>query len=130
MDFAATELARVNLTEREWPKGDPQTVAGAWSRLEPGESPYADRIGDWATREGLDGVVWTKLPPWFQDEARTPSAREVVQYLGSLANRARRLAEEYVRRAPRQVATPYRESIEALLGWTYDGSLTDPNIRQ
>ena len=130
MDFRATEPARQNLTEREWPKGDPETVVGLWSHAASEQSLQADRISEWAQKTGLDGVVWTKLPAQFEGKVRVPSAEQVLRYLRSLSGGARESAEEYVRRAPRQVATPYRNVIERALGWTYTGALTDPNISQ
>lgn len=91
---------------------------GLW---EPGTSP-ADEItrviADWAVAAKLDGVVWTALPPKFGDKAITPSADQVIAYLAGLQGKPRRLAEEYVRRAPSQIVTAYRQSIEGALGWT------------
>jgi hypothetical protein len=130
MDFRATEPARQTLTEREWLRGDPQTVVGLWSHVASEQSLQADRISEWAATKGLHGVVWTKLPAQFEGKLRVPSAEEVLRYLRSLSGRSQESAEEYVRRAPRQVATPYRDVIERALGWTYNGSLTDANISQ
>ncbi len=87
-------------------------------------------IGRWADAHGLDGVVWTALPPKLGtlppkcDECeRTPGVCEVdvcevLDYLRRLEGAQRRHAEEYVRRAPRQIDTAYRRKIEAELHWT------------
>lgn len=44
-----------------------------------------------------------------------PTANEVIAFLTALTNRQK--AEEYVRKAPSQIMTPYRAHIEAALGW-------------
>lgn len=91
---------------------------GLW---EPGTSP-ADEItrviADWAIAAKLDGLVWTALPPKFENKAATPSVDQVITYLSGLKGEPRRLAEEYVRRAPLQIATVYRQRIERAFGWT------------
>jgi len=72
----------------------------------------------WAKAKGLDGVVWTALGARFNNDLRTPSVDDVVAYLRSLGGQEKALAEEYVRKAPRQTATTYRAAIERELGWT------------
>lgn len=74
-------------------------------------------LPDWASQKAIDGVVWTALPPKFNKEQRKPSEEELLTYLTSLSGEARSLAEEYIRKAPRQVTTPYRHKIETSLGW-------------
>ncbi|WP_301233864.1 hypothetical protein [Pandoraea cepalis] len=75
-------------------------------------------LRDWTNLKDVDGVVWTALPPKFDSEERKPTMDEVVNYLSGLSGEERDRAEEYVRKAPRQVGTPYRQRIEAALGWT------------
>lgn len=91
---------------------------GRW----PSDSPYecADIIERWARSKDLDGVVWTALGPKFGDQnGNRPSQAQAVDYLASLPGiHRRRCAEEYVRRAPLQIDTPYRKAIAELLGWT------------
>lgn len=74
-------------------------------------------IADWAAVAKLDGVVWTALPPKFGDKAVTPSVDQVIAYLSDLEGEPRRPAEEYIRRAPSQIATAYRQRVERALGW-------------
>ncbi len=63
--------------------------------------------------------MWTNLGSSFGGtNGRTPTEREVVGYLRALEGEARAAAEEYVRRAPRQINTAYRRAIEKVLGWT------------
>lgn len=129
MDVACLDEARSNLLDREWPGGNSRDVVGFWSPVRHDNALYADIIGDWARERGLAGVVWTKLPAQFHRKIRVPSESEVVDYLRGLRGDAAQRAEEYVRRTPRQIATPYRRAIETALHWLYDGSLTDANIR-
>jgi hypothetical protein len=99
---------------------------GVWTRGgQPGSGEVLERVEAWARPLGLDGVVWTALPPHFRgDEGRVPSAWEVVAHLDALAGEARQRAEEYLRRAPRQIDTEYRRYIEQKLGWRSPGSTT------
>ena len=67
----------------------------------------------------LDAVVWTALKPKFQEEiGQIPTADEVIAFLKHLPPETKKVAEEYVRRAPAQVNTEYRRRIENELGWT------------
>jgi hypothetical protein len=112
--------ARESLRQRE---GVPRSRAGDlianWRR---GENPIAEpdaAISAWGARMDLEGAVWTNLPPKFGGiDGRVPTVNEVVAYLRTLEGSVRTAAEEYVRRAPRQIATTYRGAIERALGWT------------
>jgi hypothetical protein len=90
-----------------------------WRR---GENPSSEpdaTISAWAAGKNLDAAVWTSLPPKFGGiDGRMPTENDVVAYLQALEGQARTAAEEYVRRAPRQIATAYRRAIERALGWT------------
>ncbi len=91
---------------------------GVWSQGDPENSCIAG-LSSWAAARGVAHVVWTALPPKFNGEVgRVPTLDEVVQHLGALTGPERDLAEQYVRRTPRQIDTAYRRAIEARLGWT------------
>lgn len=111
------------LAEREgMPASNLRRHIGVWTRNDP---PPADdlvgRIESWARQRDLDAVIWTALPPKFRGQSdRVPSPGEVVAYLESLTGEEREKAEEYVRKAPRQIDTDCRRYIEARLGWTPD----------
>ena len=90
---------------------------GAWPlRGEPLPELVLD-LPAWARERDIDGVVWTALPSKFGNEERTPTGEEVVHYFAGLSGSVREGAEEYVRKTPRQIDTPYRQMIEAALGW-------------
>lgn len=75
-------------------------------------------IAQWASVRQLDAVIWTALPPRFQEvEGRIPSADNAVSYLDSLTGDARDHARDYIRRVPEQIDTPYRREFIKRLGW-------------
>lgn len=117
MDCADIEDARVALCARE---GTPKTKPQLIGSLERGQANPASipHGAEWLERLQLDAVVWTALPPKFDNAERYPSEQEVLEYLGDLRGTARDNAEEYVRRAPTQIDTSYRRAIEARFGWT------------
>lgn len=107
--------AKRALKERE------DTVAkniGFWNVKDCSDHGEARTIAVWAAAKGFDGVVWTALPPKFPDISGKPSCDEVVEYLRTLEGSTRLAAEKYVRSAPDQIQTPYRDAIERELGWT------------
>jgi hypothetical protein len=87
-----------------------------------GENPVSEpdsTISGWAAEKDFDAAVWTNLAPRFAGtDGLTPTEIEVVAYLQTLEGQVRAAAEEYIRRAPRQIATTYRKAIEGALGWT------------
>lgn len=110
MDARSALMTREGTSKEEyiasWSLGDeaPPTIPG---------------LPEWAVGRGITGVVWTALPPRFDNAARPPTAVEAVRYLDALSDKGRDLAEEYIRRAPPQIDTPYRRAIVEALGWTY-----------
>ena len=90
---------------------------GCWSR---GDADRAciNEIGAWATSRGIEHVVWTALPPKFNGTSDIcPTPEDVVTHLQKLRGPERDNAENYIRRTPAQIDTPYRKVIEARLGW-------------
>lgn len=76
-------------------------------------------LRQWAAAREVEAVLWTALPPKFNGrENLIASVDEVLAYLGGLSGEVRERAEEYIRRTPLQIATPYRRHIEQQLGWT------------
>ena len=94
---------------------------GFWTPVDASNHAEGATIGKWAQAHGFEGVVWTALKPSFRGAARAPTAEEVIDHLRGLEGDKRDVAEEYIRLAPRQIATPYRTAIENALGWTPTG---------
>ncbi len=75
-------------------------------------------LSDWAKDKGANAVIWTALQPKFMGtDGRVPTITEAVNYLQSLDPQHKQGAEEYVRKTPIQVRTPYRDEFEIRLGW-------------
>ncbi len=78
----------------------------------------ADTIATWAEALQLDGVVWTNLKWGFcVSRDRMPTYEQLKSHLDALDEEARGRAEEYVRRTPSQIRTPYRLKLAADLNW-------------
>lgn len=101
------------LVERE---GTSRKYIATWSLGE--EAPKSiPSLPDWAAAHDIKGVVWTALPPKFNDVEITPTQSEAIKYLDSLTGETRSKAQEYITRAPRQIDTPYRRQIAVELRW-------------
>ena len=121
--YAGNELgqAKEGLRSREGilPKNLEKNI-GSWSRGDTNPACVLD-LETWASARGIDSVVWTALPPKFNGANDvSPSIEQAVSYLAELTGPTRDIAEQYIRRTPRQVDTLYRRRIEATLGWSYD----------
>ena len=128
LDAEGLEEARRALRRRE--RSAAGTI-GCWPAPDDADAVGRDAVARWATERGIDGVVWTALPPRFErEDGRVPRLREVLDHLAGLRGAARVRAERYVRRAPRQIRTPYRRAIERRLGWTARGDPVDADVRR
>lgn len=94
---------------------------GYWTANGASRHLGAEAIGQWASQSQIAGIVWTALKPKIGEEYRVPRRDEVIAHLGALDGIARDAAEEYIRVAPRQIATSYRSAIEQKFGWTPTG---------
>lgn len=118
LDVATLEEARQVLAEREGIKpAFVERSVGIWGQSVRSGHRETEAIGKWAEVANLSGVVWTALQPRFAGKSTTPSIHQVLEHLANLDAETKRLAEEYVRRAPPQIRTAYRERIERDLGW-------------
>jgi hypothetical protein len=119
LDVDSLDRARHALAQREGMKpANVDSAIGAWSPSFSSGHSECQIVAPWAAVSGVSGVVWTALRPKFADNPGKPSCDQVVKYLAILEGETRRLAEEYIRRTPAQIRTPYRERIERELGWT------------
>ncbi len=92
---------------------------GVWSAERSSGHAQAATVGTWATESELSAVVWTALKPGFPGRRGEPlTCQEALAHLHTLEGEKRADAEEYIRRTPVQVRTPYRIAIEHKLGWT------------
>lgn len=105
--------ARIALCERE---GTIPKYVGYWPTRDEAADEISGLIGNWAKQRKLEGVVWTALPPkWNEQNGVVPTIDQVLQHLRGQGADSK--AEGYIRKAPMQVKTSYRASIEAELGW-------------
>mgnify|MGYP000985864233 CR=1 FL=1 len=111
--------AREDLRIREGiHKNNAERHVGSWVRGDASPIGVID-LEPWAAARGIEAVVWTALPPKFGGiDGVGPTVEQAISYLGNLVDPIRSDAEQYVRRAPRQVDTPYRRRIEHALGWS------------
>ena len=124
LDVSTLNDARQALAAREGIKDhNLQYSVGYWSLSTASNHHGGSAVGEWAAARGFEGAVWTALKPRINGENRVPSEKEVIEHLDGLSGTARDSAEEYVRLAPRQIATPYRTAIETAFGWTAAGFL-------
>jgi hypothetical protein len=67
----------------------------------------------------LDAVIWTDLPSKYNDvEGQVPTIDEAISYLLSVDINIWETAQEYIRRAPKQIDTEFRRRFEVGFGWT------------
>ena len=117
MDALTEDDARQDLRRREdILKKNTTKHVGSWPS---GTTTPIDGLEDWAQARQLDAVVWTALPPYLETaKGYLPKEVEVIDYVRGLTGSARTVAEQYVRRAPRQIDTTFRRRMEAEFNWT------------
>lgn len=94
--------------------------AAFWSGSGASDHYGTELVGAWAIKQGFAGVVWTGLPPKSPVTDQNddyPSIEDVISHLSSLEGHSATRAEEYVRKAPNQIATAYRTRIVEEFGW-------------
>ena len=127
MKVKSLDEAVMALAKREGPAGrplgNPERDIGRWPD-ERRDEPTADPenilgLRTWAAEQDVDNVIWTALGSRFNgSEGEWPRTKEdAVAYLRSLTGDQRATAREYVRYAPQQIRTAYREHIAHCLGW-------------
>jgi hypothetical protein len=120
LEAESIEIAKACLAEREGLREiNTKYSIGYWVSNS-GESygKCSEEISSWASGKGLDGVVWTNLKYGFRSKRdEVPTISEVIKHLNGLQSPQRKVAEEYVRKAPAQVRTEFRSTLENEFGW-------------
>ncbi len=118
------DQAREALRKRE---GTPQIKRiRVWTRNQRVPNGYIG-FRRWVRKNSIDVVMWTGLGPKFgEEDGRIPTSAEVIRYLRDLEEKERCLAERYVRRAPAQIGSVYRQEIEKELGWVFSENFDCP----
>lgn len=112
LEEAQRRLAeREGITAKNW-----KSKIGCWQR---GQDPpkTIPELPEWAKKRELDAVIWTALGPRFNGQDILPTSDQVISYLSSLNEDTKKIAKEYVERAPLQIDTKYRRLIKKELGW-------------
>jgi hypothetical protein len=66
----------------------------------------------------IEAVIWTNLPRNFKDKIGVRlTPKNAVNYLNYQTLEIKKIAEQYIRRAPEVVRTPIRNAIEKEFGW-------------
>lgn len=122
LDIGDLADAREALRAREKiPRSNAEQDIAHWSRSNgASDRRETEVIAVWAAgKPEIEAVVWTALPPKFGGEpGRMPTEQEVIAYLRTLEGKRLSDAEKYIRCAPPQIRTTYRDAIETALGWT------------
>lgn len=85
----------------------------------PKEFPFNKDIKEWINTTDFDAVIWTNLSKKFKDKiGLNHNPENVIDYLQSLPQEVKDIAEEYIKKAPCQINTSLRKEIEDKLGWT------------
>lgn len=127
LDYFTAEQAQEALAGREGCRAE---FIGLWPSYSPKHDVGAAAIAAWASAAGLDRVVWTALPPKFDNvNGVVPKdAATVLAYLNTLEGETLERAREYVTRVPSEVRTPFRSAIEAELGWVAEVGVADASV--
>lgn len=75
-------------------------------------------IIQWLKSKNIDAAIWTGLSFSDKTNKARPTIEYVLNHLRTLEYTKRRTAEEYIRKAPKQIDTDFRRKIESEFGWT------------
>jgi len=110
------EEAIASLQERE--KADFQFIHWTTTHKKV-KTKIEQTVMDWLEQKQLDAAIWTGLGYSEKTGEKRPIIGEIFIHLQKLdGSPAGKIAEEYIRRAPRQTQTAYRKQIEQRFGWT------------
>ena len=115
LSVSSVDHAIEALAQRE---GCAQAAIGFWTDGNMSRHTQAGRIATWAKDRNCVAAVWTALKPGFPHSRGEPlTCEQALSHLRILEGDERADAEEYIRRTPGQVRTPYRTAIEQEFGW-------------
>lgn len=123
MSVSNLKRAKEALADRERMTSKDKTKnIGYWSLNENSSGLGVEEIAKWADRIDIEAAIWTALPAkglGNRNEYHSDLADNVIHHLNSpsLSHTKRQNAEQYVRRAPKQIDTEVRRRIEKDLGW-------------
>jgi hypothetical protein len=115
------QVAKESLRVREGiPKSRIETSIATVLKDNEEIDPNKLTIQDWLKTNNLDAAIWTNLPAKFngQDDAE-PNLEQAIEYLKNLPVNQQKTAEEYIRKAPKQIDTEFRRKFETEFGWGY-----------
>ncbi len=118
MDTQNLEEAKTSLKIRE---GIRREDIGSIDKTGTPDDSINKTIVSWANSIDIDSVIWTNLKPKFNEEKKTPTLSDALEYVAGLDINIRQHAEEYIRKTPQQIDTDYRKAFEKEFGWTYLG---------
>lgn len=78
----------------------------------------AEEVKKWTMKNGFDYAIWTGLSYSRKTNFNRPNKDEIITHLKDLPNDVKIRAEEYIRKAPRQIDTEYRRAIVAEFDWS------------
>lgn len=80
---------------------------------------YLANLKAWlAINPKIDAVIWTNLGAnWKETDRIKSKKRDRLEHLKALDGPTKTIAEEYIRKAPFQIATNFRREIEKELNW-------------
>lgn len=114
LDVLSLDEAVQALRKREGIPDDRQDGVGVFTTT----GSNVGVLAEWASARQLDAVIWTALPPRFEDvEGLIPSVDDAIDYLRSLTGETLEHAHSYIRQVPSQIDTPYRREIFKKMRW-------------
>ncbi|EKT4544246.1 hypothetical protein [Flavobacterium psychrophilum] len=122
-DYQSVEEAILNLAVRE---GSGRGSIGSYDKTKNEFSHdvfFEQNILDWIKNTEFDAIIWTNLGEnWNIKNEKGEIIRVIqpdkrIEYLKELKGNSSVLAEEYIRKTPKQINTKYRSLIEDKLNW-------------
>lgn len=115
MNCTDIDEAKKSLIEREGVKKD--SLIHCVNQTDSATDEIQVEIQNWLKEKSIDSAIWTGLSFSTKTESKRPSIDKIIAHLNEIEYNERQLAEEYIRKAPRQIYTKYRRQIEKEFGW-------------